>query len=114
MFEVLCLVVMLMMFKKAHKLKTDDNYRDSIINHRSNEINENGELYTGFRRFKSVDGYIKYQYQGLITWGTFAIIYIVITFVEYIFQINPTFKYVVFLIAMIVADHIYYKRNKYV
>ncbi|MGK0468933.1 hypothetical protein [Clostridium sp.] len=103
---------MLMMFKKAHKLNTDENYRNSIINQGSNKTNENGELYTGYRRFKSVNGYIRYQYAGFIAWGIFAILFILISIPIYIMGINPIIKYFAFIIAMTVTDYILYKRNK--
>lgn len=112
LFVLLCLGQMLMMFNKAHKLNTDENYRNSIINQRSNKINENGELYTGFRRFKSVNGYIRYQYAGFIAWGIFAISFILISIPIYIMEINPTIKYFTFVIAMTVTDYILYKMNK--
>jgi hypothetical protein len=103
---------MLMMFKKAHKLNTDESYRNSIINQGSNKTNENGELYTGYRRFKSVNGYIRYQYAGFIAWGIFAISFILISIPIYIMEINPIIKYFAFVIAMTVTDYILYKRNK--
>jgi len=112
MFDLLCLGAMLMMFGRAHKLKTDENYRNSIINQRSNEINEEGELYTGFRRFKSVDGYLKYQYAGLTAWGIFAIFFIIIFIGECILGIHPKFQFIAFLFAMIVTDCILYRMNK--
>jgi hypothetical protein len=102
---------MLMMFKKAHKLYSDENYRNSIINQGSNKTNENGELYTGYRRFKSVNGYIRYQYAGFIAWGIFAISFILISIPIYIMGINPIIKYFAFVIAMTVTDYILYKRN---
>jgi hypothetical protein len=103
---------MLMMFKKAHKLNTDENYRNSIINQGSNKINGNGELYTGFRRFKSVNGYIRYQYEGFIAWGIFAISFILISILIYITEIRPIVKWLTFAIVMTVTDYILYKRNK--
>lgn len=112
LFMLLCLGQMLMMFKKAVKLNTDENYRNSIINQGSNKINENGELYTGFRRFKSVNGYIRYCYVGFIAWGIIAILFIIISIPIYIMEINPIIKYVTFVIAMIVTDYILYKMNK--
>jgi hypothetical protein len=112
LFYLLCLGQMLMMFKKAHKLYSDENYRNSIINQGSNKTNENGELYTGYRRFKSVNGYIRYQYAGFIAWGIFAISFILISIPIYIMGINPIIKYFAFVIAMTVTDYILYKRNK--
>jgi hypothetical protein len=103
---------MLMMFKKAFRLNTDENYRNSIINQGSNKTNENGELYTGFRRFRSVNGYIRYCYVGFIAWGIFAILFILISIPIYIMGINPFIKYVSFVIAMTVTDYILYKTNK--
>lgn len=109
---LLCLGSMLMMFQKAYRLKTDDKYKNSIINQESNEINEKGELYTGFRKYKSVDGYIKYQYGSLIAWGIFAILFIIISVTEYILRTHLKLKFIVFLITMIVTDYIIYRRNK--
>lgn len=114
LFSLLCLGQMLMMFKKAHKLNTDESYRNSIINRGSNKINENGELYTGYRRFKSVNGYIRYQYAGFIAWGIFAILFVLINITIYTLDININLiiKDFIIVTAMIVTDYILYKRNK--
>ncbi|MGK0467416.1 hypothetical protein [Clostridium sp.] len=114
LFDLLCLGQMLMMFKKAHKLNTDENYRNSIINQGNNKINENGELYTGFKRFKSVHGYIRYRHAGFIAWGIFAILFILINISIYIIDININIiiEFFTIVTAMIVTDYILYKRNK--
>ena len=111
-FGLLCLGYMLMMPRRAHKLKTDENYRNSIINQRGNEINEEGELYTGFRRYKSVDGYIKYQYASSTAWGIIAVIYFAVSVAEGIFRNQLNYKLSIFLIIMIATDYIIYRRNK--
>jgi hypothetical protein len=108
---VFCLVITLYCFYKAYKFKANRNMQNSYLNQKYISVSETGEVYTLFRKYKSMEGLIRHQYKIYTMHGILILLFGIIIFLGNFFKIDigPEFN-IFMLLSIILTDYIYYRK----
>jgi len=93
-------------FIMAYGIKNNEKFR--VINPKFITIKENGEVVTFLRNYNSETGYFQYKYMAWMEWG----VYSTSTALLHSVTNEPINWPIILFIALLLSNHIAYKRYK--